>query len=60
MSLDFDYSNMPLPVNSAEDIGVSDHANSAAYVPTGPNHMQCDYAWASIQRLFSSISFLML
>ena len=67
MSLDFDYSNTPLPMNSAEEMGVSDHANSAAnYVPTGPNvghfggfHMRCNHAWASAQRLFSFISFLM-
>lgn len=66
MSFDFGYSTiLPLPVHRAE---VTDHADSAAnYGFTGPNvghsgnfNFQRDYAWASTQRLFSFISFLML
>ena len=69
MSFDVDHTSMPLPPNSVEDMGIIDHPEDATnYGITDPNvgHMgsfnmqrDSDYvAWASTQRLLSSITFL--
>ena len=57
MSLDFDYSNTPLPLNSVTNYGLTD-PNAGHF---GSFDMRCGYnAWASTWRLFFSITFLML